>query len=738
MRSAGIRTNLWLLILASVGITVATVYLTASLRKRTVARQMTEAFAELVSHSAKSVAGTAYEACKGSHDRTRRRLEHNIKVARDTLGREGGVHFVGETKWDATNQSTREVRHVSLPTLELGNVPAKRSRSFDRVSPLLDAARDSTRDSFTVYQRMNESGDMLRVATSVVDQDGSRVVGSFIPNVDGSTGQNPIISRILAGETYWGRDFSLNRWQLSMYEPIWDSPAKEHIIGMLSVSADQNAVTRDVRDTILHSTVGRSGYVFVLGGRGESRGRYIISKNGERDGENIWESRDDQGEAFVQTITAKALATRDGSIVLHRYPWRNPGDSASRLKIAALTYFEPWDWVVGGSAYEDDYAPVTKEVTASLDGLAHLVLIAGILIFCCLALVAIGAAKRISRPIEDAVAAFHSIARGDLTREVAASGFAELRNLASASNDMSFGLRCMLGKVASSVGTIAEASHELSRVSESMADGSRQSVEQANATAKEADRLGIIVQEAAQSMGSATAGLQRVAETTEDLLKRIANVGTSTSQARTVIASTEEEAGRVSATMNTLGQAAQLIGKVTEAIDQISAQTRLLALNATIEAARAGAAGKGFAVVAGEIKDLAQQTAKATEDIRERIVAIQTSTEGAVADMGKIAARIGEIRCTVEEATTAIEDQADTIRNVAGEIVHAASVMRQTNERATETNVNMKRITDSLANVRAGARDATAASGQVHTRASQLASVSQILRDQVSAFKIEA
>jgi len=193
----------------------------------------------------------------------------------------------------------------------------------------------------------------------------------------------------------------------------------------------------------------------------------------------------------------------------------------------------------------------------------------------------------------------------------------------------------------------------------------------------------------------------------------------------------------VSATMNTLGQAAHLIGKVTETIDQISAQTKLLALNATIEAARAGAAGKGFAVVAGEIKDLAQQTAKATEDIRERIGAIQSSTEGAVSDMGKIALRIGEIRSTVEEATTAIEGQAGTIHDVAGEIVHAATVMRQTNERAAKNTTNMRRITDSLSRVREGARDVTSASGQVHTRASQLASVSESLREQVSTFKTE-
>jgi methyl-accepting chemotaxis protein len=736
MRTTGIRTNLWLLVLASVGITVATVYLTAAFRKRAVERQMAEAFTSLVHHSAESVATTTYQTCKASHERTHRRLVHSLSVVRDALNELGGVHFDGEKTWDAINQDTNEVRHVTLPRLRIGNVSGRSPQDQAFASKLLDKLQKTTRDSSTIFQRMNDSGDMLRVASSVVDKHGERIVGTFIPALSAAGARPPVLAAILKGDAYWGRARVVDHWELARYEPLWDSDAKQKVVGMLYVGANLDAITHDVRETILHGTVGRSGYVFVLGARGDARGHYVISKDGERDGENIWDVRDKAGQPFVQNIIGKALAKRDGDIDFLRYPWRNSGDTADRMKIAAVTQFEPWNWVIGASAYEDDFAPVTQQVVASLDRLTLHVLIAGIGILGLMLAVALGAAKRISRPIEAAVSTFHAISQGDLTREMSTDGFVELKQLAAASNDMSFGLRCMLGKVASSVGTIADASHELSNVSQQMASGAGQSVEQVNAMAGEAEALQSVVQEAANTMSDATNELQRVAHTTETLIERIAVVAKSTSEARNVIEATEEEAGRVSATMNNLGQAAKLIGKVTETIDQISAQTKLLALNATIEAARAGAAGKGFAVVAGEIKDLAQQTARATEDIRERIGAIQSSTEGAVTDMSQIASRIGQIHRTVSEVTTAIEAQEGTIRTVAKGIIDSATVVRHSNDKAAESSVNMDRITSSLTRVRDGANDVTTASGQVHSRSIQLATVSETLREQVNAFKI--
>ena len=146
--------------------------------------------------------------------------------------------------------------------------------------------------------------------------------------------------------------------------------------------------------------------------------------------------------------------------------------------------------------------------------------------------------------------------------------------------------------------------------------------------------------------------------------------------------------GRFVADLQQLGSAAQEIGQVTETITNISSQTNLLALNATIEAARAaGAAGKGFAVVANEIKELARQTAGATEDIKAKISGVQSSTGGAISDIGRIVNVIQEVGGLVANIAAAIEEQATVTRDVAGNIAQA----RSAGVPATRTNAWPKR-----------------------------------------------
>ena len=165
----------------------------------------------------------------------------------------------------------------------------------------------------------------------------------------------------------------------------------------------------------------------------------------------------------------------------------------------------------------------------------------------------------------------------------------------------------------------------------------------------------------------------------------IGEIAGNSEKARRITEEATRQAARISEQMNQLGAAAQLIGKVTETITEISSQTNLLALNATIEAARAGSAGKGFAVVANEIKELAQQTAAATEDIKGRIAGVQSSTAGGIAEIGKVSQVIHDVSDIVASIAAAIEEQATVTKDIARNIAEASTGVRDANKRVSET-----------------------------------------------------
>ena len=174
---------------------------------------------------------------------------------------------------------------------------------------------------------------------------------------------------------------------------------------------------------------------------------------------------------------------------------------------------------------------------------------------------------------------------------------------------------------------------DLSSVSMLTSQGVQDISMQANTVAAAAEEASANTLAVAAGMEQSSTNLASVASATEEMSATVGEIAAHTSKARTISEDASNRTHDISQQMQQLGQAAQQIGSVTETITNISAQTNLLALNATIEAARAGAAGKGFAVVAHEIKELARQTAEATEDIRGRINDVQASANSAITDI---------------------------------------------------------------------------------------------------------
>jgi methyl-accepting chemotaxis protein len=227
--------------------------------------------------------------------------------------------------------------------------------------------------------------------------------------------------------------------------------------------------------------------------------------------------------------------------------------------------------------------------------------------------------------------------------------------------------------------------------------------------------------EASETSANVSASVHSVAAASEELTASIRDIARSTADATRVASLAADAATATNRTITQLGVSSGEIGNVIKVITQIAEQTNLLALNATIEAARAGEAGKGFAVVANEVKELARETAAATEDISAKIETIQNDTEGAVTAIGRIAEIIGEINEIQATIAAAIVEQTATTNEIARSVSGAANGIGD--------------ITTIIGGVAQLASETSNGTGQTERAASELASVAARLQGLVAEFR---
>jgi methyl-accepting chemotaxis protein len=592
------------------------------------------------------VARSIHLMCEVMRESVTDTVLHNLKVANALLHNKGGISFTPETiRWVAVNQFTKETKSVLLPKMRIGNQWFGQNRDAAYHTPLVDEVKQLVGGTASVFQRMNEDGDMLRIATNVLQNNGMRAIGTYIPAVNPDGSANEVITAVMSGKTFVGRAFVVNAWYITAYQPIWDK-GHEKVVGVLYFGEKQENVV-SLRQGIKAMQVGQSGEVFILGGTNKHRGVVQISRQQGIEGTSFWDRQDTRdGRFFIRSLIEKAMTLHTESeadipVAFEQYSFQEKGDKAPRMRTAAITYFEPSDWVIVAVFNEDDLQAAQDSVKAGLFSIIRSAMTVAAMVLVVAVIVGLIMARSISKPLKQTLDMILGMEEGKLDQRLNLSRTDEIGEIAGAvdhfADNLQEEIHTAFDKLAhgdftfKAKGLIAK---PLARANVALNELVQEIQDIANQVASCADQVSTSPGTAAAEGGSETDGHLLF----EEMAESVADINAS----------------------------AEDISKIIKIVDEIAFQSNLLTLNAAVGATRGGQKEdlKGFASVAEEVRNLAARSARTAKDTADLIESTSdtpgsdnNSVDYTAQTLRKIVEGIGKITDLASEIAVASREQ---------------------------------------------------------------------------------
>lgn len=343
--------------------------------------------------------------------------------------------------------------------------------------------------------------------------------------------------------------------------------------------------------------------------------------------------------------------------------------------------------------------------------------------------------KNVLYPLSRFETVVHAVASGDMTQAVAIKSEDEFGVMAQALENMRKELSDMVSAIKSKADHLTCSGKSLGDISKILFTGAGETLGKSNSLAAAAEEMSVSMNSVAAAVEQTSMNVKSVASAADQMIVTIEEISSRSEKANKSTKEAVNMAQNASAKVDELRHIVQEIGKVTETITDISDQTNLLALNATIEAARAGEAGKGFAVVANEIKELANQTAQATYEIKAKIEGIQSSTAETIHQIGQITDTVTGVNDLVGDIFAAIDEQARTTKEIGGNVSQASQGIQEVAENVSETSLAAAEVAKDIAYVNHLSGDIKKSSHSVKENAAQLNTIASELDGMMKKFK---
>lgn len=705
LKLSGIRPKIIALAVVCVLITATGLTGVAIWRTKGIVQEAEAEVTQLTDENIDNTLKGIYSTIKMKGEALDAQLQGTVKTIDAIVSRSGGLAIdEGQTSTWEVDFGDGKPQSVQVPMMTLGGKPLPVVREMSETAPIVDEVRDITGQSMTLFQKIKDDNTMMRrVSNAATPGSDKRQIGTVMSGTLPNGAPNPVVAKVMSGESFQG---VIEIKALKTTAVVHFAPLKsgDEVIGMLGMGSALSALT-DIDELLNSAQIGDNGMVEILSTQGAGKGTVRMSSIAERVGQNLLGYQDANGNLFAEKALEAVLSVPEGQFVTLPYTDAESGD-----RVVRLAYYKNWDWLILVNTSVEDFQGPVHHMDSSRHSMVLILIGTAVLLTIIGAAIAWGMGASVTRPLLVLRDRMREIAEGDgdLTARVAESDRDEVGQLGLAFNRFVSRVAETVRAAMDSARSVDEAAAAINVSTVKLSEGAKVSAEQSAA--------------AFDSAGQVNESVSTVASATQEMISSIQEISQSADEAARVGQQAGDLAAQTQGAVAALGTSSQEIGNVISVISSVAAQTNLLALNATIEAARAGDAGKGFAVVADEVKQLAQETAEATEEIARRVKAIQEDSGNAVGAIDQITEVVQLIMQHQTTIAAAVEEQSATTSEVSRGVDNAAGGVGQ--------------ITDMTGRVGQEAQASAVGMNEIREAAESLAAVSGDLSRQLGAFKV--